>query len=175
MQGISDESFIKTQGKGKQLNKLIPHPYTNNYLGKCNLCMDRTSDRSRLSCNHCTRWYREMSFRFLSYVSRSQTVLIKSDIYGSILPYECLFVYSQRWFSVISSVHKNLFILMYFLPACVSGPPSFRSLWTWKWGLRLLDIEILRWYHGEISPLIGGWLAMRTVRLVIIPLDAKLP
>lgn len=24
MQGISDESFIKTQGKGKQLNKLIP-------------------------------------------------------------------------------------------------------------------------------------------------------
>lgn len=53
MQGISDESFIKTQGKGKQLNKLIPHPYTNNYLGKCNLCMDRTSDRSRLSCNHC--------------------------------------------------------------------------------------------------------------------------
>lgn len=76
MQGISDESFIKTQGKGKQLNKLIPHPYTNNYLGKCNLCMDRTSDRSRLSCNHCTRWYREMSFRFLSYVSRSQTVHI---------------------------------------------------------------------------------------------------
>lgn len=35
MQGISDESFIKTQGKGKQLNKLISHPYTNNYLGKC--------------------------------------------------------------------------------------------------------------------------------------------
>lgn len=29
MQGISDESFIKTQGKGKQLNKLIPYPYTN--------------------------------------------------------------------------------------------------------------------------------------------------
>lgn len=97
MLGISDESFIKTQGKGKQLNKLIPYPYTNNYLGKCNLCMDRTSDRSRLSCNHCTRWYREMSFRFLSYVSRSQTVLIKSDIYGSILPYECLFVYSQQY------------------------------------------------------------------------------
>lgn len=91
MQGISDESFIKTQGKGKQLNKLIPYPYTNNYLGKCNLCMDRTSDRSRLSSNHCTRWYREMSFRLLSYVPGSQTVLIKSDIYGSILPYECLF------------------------------------------------------------------------------------
>lgn len=40
MQGISDESFIKnTQSKGKQLNKLISYPYTNNYLGKCNLCM----------------------------------------------------------------------------------------------------------------------------------------
>lgn len=45
MQGISDESFIKTQGKGKQLNKLIPYPYTNNYLGKCNLWTEHQTDR----------------------------------------------------------------------------------------------------------------------------------
>lgn len=110
------------------MNKLVSHPYTNYYLGKCNLWTKHQTGQ-RLSCNKCTRWYREMSFQFLSHVPGSQTVLINSGIYGSIycLMNSSSFIVSStnlRWCSAISSVHKNLLFWCTFYLHVYLGPQA---------------------------------------------------